>query len=509
MLPVVPHFTFSLQSRTRRTVEQYARQLLLTGCFRRDEALHEYAVKTLNDAPSLLLDDFTDIALFNSRSLYMEQRARLRAGDGDIVATITPVDDAFDHYVTDGLQLGNVDWLQVPVPEGRISLANHCWRNRDVRRDVVHAIRSRGLRYLHPHMGNSDVWRLAQLLSRTSHCDVRVIGPPPAVSHWANDKVAFAKVVTDLLGSQFVPATRSAYCHSFLAKQVQELARSSHHLGVKVPHATGGAGNLFLDSKPLLAMSLPEIDDLLRRLIPEEFWLHETAMLVDVWEDQVLQSASIQTWIPPVADGEPIIEGIFAQLIQGEAGEFMGCIPLVLPDGLQTTIAESTSVLVKLFQLVGYVGRCSFDFLLVGEDMATARVEFIECNGRWGGTSIPMTVVNRLFGDYFRKPFAAFATDAAFASSDDFANILHNLSDDLYQTHGSYGEVGWLIPFNPGRIGARNGLNWIVLGNDPEQVRNRLNDLPAIISHRLSSLGTPPSNGGDQNQTASNNRSLS
>jgi len=34
-----------------------------------------------------------------------------------------------------------------------------------------------------------------------------------------------------------------------------------------------------------------------------------------------------------------------------------------------------------------------------------AELHWIECNGRWGGTSIPMTVVNRLVGDWSRRPF--------------------------------------------------------------------------------------------------------
>ena len=72
-------------------------------------------------------------------------------------------------------------------------------------------------------------------------------------------------------------------------------------------------------------------------------------------------------------------------------------------------------LLAVLFQRLGYVGRCSFDLLVVGESLATARAEFLECNGRWGGTSGPMMLMNRLFGDWATRPYATMECRAALA----------------------------------------------------------------------------------------------
>ena len=44
------------------------------------------------------------------------------------------------------------------------------------------------------------------------------------------------------------------------------------------------------------------------------------------------------------------------------------------------------------------------DAILIGESLADARLHWIECNGRWGGVSIPMTLANRLTGDWARHP---------------------------------------------------------------------------------------------------------
>ena len=53
-------------------------------------------------------------------------------------------------------------------------------------------------------------------------------------------------------------------------------------------------------------------------------------------------------------------------------------------------------------QGLGYVGRCSFDHLVLPQD----RVVFTECNGRWGGTSTPMNLVDRLYPEG-RPPYQA------------------------------------------------------------------------------------------------------
>ncbi len=264
-------------------------------------------------------------------------------------------------------------------------------------------------------------------------------------------------------------------------------------MGLKVPHASGGAGNVFLPAAPLRRLSLKELNEHLRTLIPSERWPADVPLMVEVWETNVVENASIQTWIPPVAEGEPILEGVFSQIIAGDNGRFVGCIPLSLPEQLYGQLVAATSLLTLLFQQLGYVGRCSFDFLLVGEDVETARIEFLECNGRWGGTSVPMTLVNRIFGDWKTQPFAAISTDNAIPVGMTFADILAALRLDLFRRTTESGQsTGWLIPFNPGRLSDFRGLNWIVLGEDVDQVKERLcHDLPARLSSLKFSQSTP------------------
>src|SRR5690606_17302709 len=112
---------------------------------------------------------------------------------------------------------------------------------------------------------------------------------------------------------------------------------------------------------------------------------------------------SVQLWIPPRpaaeegAPADPVVEGVFTQLL-GSAGEFMGGAPSRLPAAVQARLAQEAVYLGGLLQALGYVGRCSLDAILVGDDPHGATPHWIECNGRWGGMSIPMTLANRLVG---------------------------------------------------------------------------------------------------------------
>ena len=99
----------------------------------------------------------------------------------------------------------------------------------------------------------------------------------------------------------------------------------------------------------------------------------------------MIGTPSVQLWIPPRLQGPPMVEGIFAQALANCVGTFQGSSKSDLPGSLSQEIVNSSWQLAELFQRLGYVGRCSFDLILVGDNLGSCRPEFIECNGRWGG----------------------------------------------------------------------------------------------------------------------------
>lgn len=461
-LPIVQHHWPSPSpSDIRRAVETATDLRSTKPRLRRPSRFAPVACTEIGDEPALQIDDYSEIPLPNRErdAIYMQQRACLRAAPGDWIVTNSPVDPGYIDYFENRLGIVPQQWITAESASGPTKLAISCIRSRSARRTLCHAIRRKGLRYIHPHFASFDVWELAAWLHEFTRMPLQVIGPPVEVCRFANDKVEFADLVARLFGRRFVPSTKGAYCIATLSGAVQELARSHPFLGVKIPNGVGGHGNLFVDTRDVAGKSLREIHSYLGGRFAAAGISTAGRMLVDVWETAVLKSGSIQTWIPPLSEGPPIIEGLFEQIIKGETGQFHGSRELHAPPALGSQIVDQTYLLTIVFQHLGYVGRCSFDFLLVGESMETADVEYIECNGRWGGTSAPMTFANRMLGDYeHERSFETLrVADPRFAAQS-FTEIAASFGDTLYDARTGKGNV---VLFNPARASLRSEIESI------------------------------------------------
>ena len=114
-----------------------------------------------------------------------------------------------------------------------------------------------------------------------------------------------------------------------------------------------------------------------------------------MWEETDL-SPSTQWWIPPTGARAPRLDGIYEQILSGEEKLFVGSRPSTLSSSLNRALEDQSRPVVLALQQLGYVGRCSFDHLVVGDPDADPTLRITECNGRWGGTSTPMHLIDRV-----------------------------------------------------------------------------------------------------------------
>lgn len=426
-------------------------------------ALEALAPKHLRDGGALVLDDTGGIALADRvfQLHEVQDRARIRAGDGDTVLTSTHTSADFEAYCRDQLQLGAPHWLHCHPPTRQRGLASTCWLEKDLRQELIERVRDGRIRYLHPHMGNYASWTLAMLLSRAAKRPLLVIGPHPGLCAAVNNKVWFTRVTNSLLGSTHTPVSRPASSFSGLACLAKQLGREGSRLVVKIPDSAGGEGNLVFNSKEFRKQRLGTVRKILRQRLEPTGWKGATPLLVSCWESDVLSTPSIQAWIPPLADGAPVVEGIFEQMIHGDNGIFEGCHPAHLPQHLGRSMLQDSLALCELYQLLGYVGRCSFDTIIVGKTSSRSRAEFIECNGRWGGTSLPMTLSNRLFGNTHRRPFASRSLRVPGLERVCFEEIRRQFKKHLYNARTGR---GWLVIFSSGYLSSGGTVDVLCLG---------------------------------------------
>lgn len=133
-----------------------------------------------------------------------------------------------------------------------------------------------------------------------------------------------------------------------------------------------------------------------------------------------------------------------------------------MPEHWCQRIAEEAARLGAFFQQLGYFGRCSFDAVLIEHGDAENRLHWVECNGRWGGVSIPMTLASRLLGDWTRAGMAILDQQRAAqptVSTEEFVDLFYGV---LFKA-GSRSEGAILL--SPSRI-AQGSAELLMLGRD-------------------------------------------
>ncbi len=354
----------------------------------------------LGDTSYIFFGDNREIRLFGNRNAGpIEYRLSVLAGEGDLVVIGGKQNRDFEQYLERDLGLGRREYLYTGVSDddGTVPTLLRCLNDINIYKQLRTKVEERGGATLVAHISTGTVWALARKLGRDTGLPIHVAGPRPSLTVQANDKLWFTSLTTRLFGKSSVPPTYSVFGKAALAGRVHSLARDFEKIVIKIRDSAGSAGNFPILSADIAGMGVKKLYRHLDEMITDVVDHAPYPILVQVWKHDVLTSPSIQLWIPLAEDGPPVIEGIFEQNITGQAGRFSGAMPAILPDDWDFTLSRGSLILGYVMQTLGYFGRCSFDTIISGEDFGSASLHWIECNGRWGGVSVPMSLMNLLF----------------------------------------------------------------------------------------------------------------
>lgn len=391
-----------------------------------------------------------------------QHRARVRAGDGDLFVTVTAAADGYERYCRDTLCLGSPELLRASGSGNPMQVARACTEG-DTRDRLVARARSAGGLCIHPYMGVEDVWELAALVGAGSGAPVEVLGPPPPVTWVANDKALFSELVAAAIGRDWIVETTVSADPEALVDALVETARRHRRVGVKRTRCASAMGNVVLLSADLLAMGRADLRSTLDAFLTRTEWPPGEEVLVVAWEETDL-SPSTQLWIPPVGQGAPVLEGIYEQLLEGPEKVFVGSRPSTLPAPVNERMGRASVLVAAALQALGYVGRCSFDLLVVGDPHGDFKLRFAECNGRWGGTSTPMHLVDRVAGAP-RPTYRAQDVLHAGLRGASFTEVLAALGDSLWTPAT---RTGTFVVYNVGPLATRGKLDVVAFGGTPE-----------------------------------------
>lgn len=440
-------------------------------------AAHRWSGRTGDGIPTLHLDDVSAIPFLIGVPGVEEyqHRARLRAGDGDLFATVTPPQPGYEEYCQ-RLGLGTPE-LVVAVPtDGPLAVARAV-ADGAARERLVEVCREHGALRIHPYMSIESVWELAATLAGESDARVEVIGPPPPVTWIANDKQKFRDVVERIMGPGWVVEARCAADAHTLADHLLALAEHSARVALKRVRCASSMGNIVFQAGELLRVGHEGTRVHVEAFLEKTEWDEAESVLVVPWLD-ASSSPSTQLWIPEPEHGPPELQGIYVQLLKGTEQIFVGSRPTTLPAQVNEALGEAALRVASGLQALGYVGRCSFDHLVVGDPDGDFRILFTECNGRWGGTSTPMNLVDRLVTGT-RPPYRAQDFDHDALRAMPFTEILERVGDEVFDPATGRGRF---VFYNVGPLEQFGKLDVIAFGETQEEAERGVEDvLPARL----------------------------
>ncbi len=427
------------------------------------------AVGMPDDLPAVVLADHSEIALYDRRGdMSLEYRMLLVAQSGDIAIIGARRSPDFEAYCRDWLALGAIEVLALPETGQPLPIgpAQRSRGDPAIMTALINAARAQNGLVMFPYMGTGEVWMLASEIAKRASVPVYIAAPPPRLVRRVNDKIWFGARVRQVLGAAALPPSYSTFGPAALAARVAAIARDNQQVVVKLPDSASGSGNLVLPARELHGMSLAELRQRLIDLLEGLGWRGTFPLLAGVWDAPVLANPSVQLWVPLAADGPPIVEGLFDQHIEGPQARFVGASLSRLPSQWQQRIADEAARLAFLFQQLGYFGRCSLDVVLVGEDLESATLHWIECNGRWGGTSLPMTIASRLVPDWHQRTTLIVQRPLQIGPASTFAEVIARLEGQLLRVGGADRGIVFL---SPGGIEDGTGLNFLVFADTEAQ----------------------------------------
>lgn len=429
------------------------------------------------EGPILHIDDFSGIPFLVDITGVEEyqHRARLRAAAGDLYVATTIPTEGYEAYCEERLGLEPVQVLTAKPVENPMYLAR-ATDSGETRSRLVAAARSAGRLTFHPFMGIEDIWALGRTIGAAAEVSVTVLAPPPPTTWVANDKALFDEVVELVLGRRWLVETYSSDSVEDLGRYLRQLAGAHVQVALKRLRCASAMGNAVFDSAQVLAMNPSELEQTVREFLDRTEWEGDEAVLAVAWE-QASHSPSTQLWIPPIGRGAPRLDGVFEQLLMGKRKVFMGSRPSTLPEEVNRRLAQGSIGVGWGLQALGYVGRCSFDFLVVGDPQGDFEIRFTECNGRWGGTSTPMGLLDRLFSGG-RPPYRArdFVHPDLVGAS--FTDLLSQVGRAAWDHRTREGEF---IFYNTGPLGKFGKLDVIALGETQTEADRALEEeLPRL-----------------------------
>ncbi len=436
----------------------------------------------IDSGPAILIGDKSEIKLLAPAGQDpLEYRIFLLAQSGDVAILATDRSASFENYLSELLGINPIEVLEMPEQRPGRAAANavRCVEDPGLFGHLLrHTVANAGVTII-PYVSTGSIWNLAKRLSEKSGHSVSVAAARPNLARKVNDKLWFANVARTLFGLESIPPVQAAHGLAALTGYVQQFAKKWDKLVIKVPDSAGSAGNFPIDSSAIRELGAKAVREYILELTSPVLTAQDYPLMVEVWDCDVVANPSVQIWIPTANQGKPVIEGVYDQVLIGAQAKFVGAGPSTLNKKQDHLLCRQAMQLALLFQELGYFGRCSFDTVVSRNEDGNEELHWIECNGRWGGVSLPMTFMNRMFPEAAVPDYVVVQLSRFEATGMSFDKVLERIGDDLFDPNK---ESEGVIFTTPGGTEQSASLHMIAIGKSLDRAKKVANRVQRIFT---------------------------
>lgn len=411
-------------------------------------------------------------------------RALLRSRHEDIVIGLFSSMAGYLKYMSERLQLGTPHYIHFPplktdLHEPPFALL---LKDKETQQQIISCLRGREL-VIQPFMASKDAWDFAKSLQEEFKVDpnVKVLGPLPLLSKSVNNKIIFLSMMKMLLGEDASINFASSFYLSEIVEHIKRKVEIYGKVLLRFPNSATGCASILINQS--LIEEEPDFFGYIQSWLEKYDWKEgEQELMVTGWELDVVASPSAQTWIFPEKTKSPMIEKIVNQKFSLENSLlFSGCSFPNFNCEVSREIYRKSLIACSFLQQMGYSGRCSFDFVVLQKNGKTS-VKFVECNGRWGGGSSPLVLMNRLFKGEEEKYYTVDSISDILLAKVSFLEFLEKFDDILYDART---KKGWAVVYKPSWEEGERSFELLTIGDSTKEATDRLALFKEMFAQRL------------------------
>lgn len=341
----------------------------------------------------IFIPNFSDAIdnIKNNEKIYNEHNFLFVADKNDILITRKPVNIYFEKYISKKVGYSLPTIITLRHNYNSKSFYESIINDKKTILEIINLVKNNSdNQTIHPYLYNNSIKQIGDILISCSGKNINYESPPSLLKQKLKQKIYFKTLVKNILGDNKTPPFYIAENIEAFIKIIKQLESKKSMAMLKLPFKIGSQNNYKINiknSKKIINV-IKKIND----LIDNGTNYFKEPLLIEKFIESAKCFPTVQLFIK--GEGRIKLIRICNQIIDFNWRCIGSNYPVNLKYELKEKIIEDSLKLARYISTTGYKGNCNFDLIVKNNSYY-----FLECNPRWGSTSYPSLLMQKLFPD--------------------------------------------------------------------------------------------------------------